>query len=119
LLRYAGIVRRIRREARGPVELAGITVDAGQRVSLLLASANRDPAQFADPDRLDVTRSLIGHVALGMGRNSCIGGALVRSLIAVSTRTLLQRFPAARLWAEPVFRAGSGYCFPTSITVRL
>ena len=119
LLRYAGIVRRIRREARGPLELAGATIEAGQRIMLMLASANRDPEQFADADLLDVTRSLSGHVALGLGRNSCIGGAMVRSLIAVSTRALLERFPAASLCQEPDFRAGSGYCFPTSVIVRL
>jgi cytochrome P450 len=119
LLRYAGIVRRIRREARGTVEVAGVTIAEGQRVMLMLASANRDPEHFAEADRLDVGRSLAGHVALGMGRNSCIGAALIRSLIRVSTRALLERFPAARVCDEPAFRIGSGYCFPTSVPVLL
>lgn len=92
LLRYAGIVRRIRREARAGVELAGIAIAERQRVMLLLASANRDPDQFADADRLDVSRRIAGQVALGEGRNSCIGAALILWLIAVSTRALLQRF---------------------------
>ncbi len=119
LLRHAGIVRRIRREARGDLRIAGVSIAEGQRVMLLLASANRDPEQFPDAARLDVTRSVTGQVALGSGRNSCVGVALVRALVATSTRALLDRFPSAKLCGEPEFRTGSGYCFPTSVSVRL
>ena len=60
--------------ARTGVDLGGVRIPEGDRVLLMLAAANRDPAQFPDPDRLDLTRRATGQVALGMGRNSCVGG---------------------------------------------
>jgi cytochrome P450 len=118
-LRYAGIVRRVWRRATADLELAGVRIAAGQPVMLMLASANRDPAQFPDPDRLDVTRRFTGHVALGTGRNSCVGATLVRMAMATGTGALLQQLQAAELSGMPEWRAGSGYCFPTSVPVRL
>lgn len=115
LLRHAGIVRRIRRDTRAPVDVAGIHLAQGQRVMLMLAAANRDPAQFPDPDRLDFARPPAPHLALGWGRNSCIGAALLRVLIGVTTRALWERFPALRLCIEPEFRTGSGYRFPVAL----
>ena len=118
-LRYAGIVRRVWRRATANLELAGVPIAAGQRVMLMLASANRDPAQFPEPDRLDVTRRFAGHVALGTGRNSCVGATLVRMAMAAATGALLQQLQAAELSGMPEWRTGSGYCFPASVPVRL
>ncbi len=119
LLRYAGIVRRIWRHAREPVSLAGLHLEKGQRIMLLLGSANRDPAQFAAPDRLDVTRRVSGQLALGAGRNSCIGTALIRMIVIVATRALLREFPEVALCEEPEWRSGSGYAFPAKLPVAL
>jgi cytochrome P450 len=119
LLRFAGIVRRIWRQARSPVRLEGANIAEGQRLLLMLASANRDPVQFADPDRLDVGRRVPVQMALGTGRNSCAGGALVRAAVEVSTRALLARFPRMRLIGEPPYCAGSGYAFPAAVPVSL
>jgi cytochrome P450 len=118
-LRYAGIVRGVWRRATVDLELAGVSIAAGQRVMLMLASANRDPAQFPEPDRLDVTRRFAGHMALGTGRNSCVGATLVRMAMAAATGPLLQQLQGAELNGLPEWRAGSGYCFPTSVPVRL
>ena len=85
---------------------------------LMLASANRDPAQFPDPDRLDVTRRVTNQLALGTGRNSCVGAALLRIALAVATAALLERFTGADLAGTPDWRTGSGYAFPTSLPVR-
>jgi cytochrome P450 len=119
LLRFAGIVRRIWRQAREAVELGGVQIDAGQRLMLMLADANRDPDEFPEPDRLDVTRRVPAQFALGAGRNSCAGGAVVRLAMIAATKALLTRFPGARLCREPEWRTGSGYRFPESVPVKL
>jgi cytochrome P450 len=93
LLRYAGPAKVQLRDAREDVQLGGIRIQKGQRVALMLASANRDPEAFADPDRLDLTRAPNKHVAFGSGPHSCLGAALVRATSTVALRTLFEVFP--------------------------
>ena len=119
MLRYAGIVRRVYRRATADLELGGAAISSGQLVALMLASANRDPAQFRDPDRLDVTRPVASHFSLGYGRNSCVGGNPVRIAIAVATSALLYSFSGIELSGEPEWRTGSGFSFPASVEVTL
>jgi len=119
MLRYSGIVRRIYRRATADVDIGGVTIPSGELAALMLASANRDPAQFRDPDRLDVTRPLTSHFSLGYGRNSCMGGNPVRIAMAVATGALVSTFSAMELTAEPEWRTGSGFSFPTSVEVTL
>jgi cytochrome P450 len=116
-LRYAGIVRRVYRRATESLNLAGITIREGQRVALMLASANRDPDVFPDPNRLDIARSSAGHLALGAGRNSCVGAAAIRMALSAATRVLLGRFEAAEVKNADQWRMGSGFCFPTAVPV--
>ena len=94
-------------------------VPRGGLVALMLASANRDPAQFPDPGRLDVTRPVASHFSLGYGRNSCVGGNPVRVAIAVATSALVSIFGAMELSSEPEFRTGSGFSFPSAVDVTL
>jgi cytochrome P450 len=119
LLRFGGIVRRIWRQAKGKVDIGGVTIQDSQRVMLMLASANRDPEQFAEPDRLDVTRHVTAQLALGAGRNSCVGATVIRMGVAAGTRVLVEKFPEARLCGTPEWCIGSGYCFPTSVPILL
>src|SRR5581483_800632 len=65
LLRYDGPVQRTGRIARAAVEIGGVEIAAGTLVLGLLGAANRDPAHFPDPDRLDVTREEPRHLAFG------------------------------------------------------
>jgi cytochrome P450 len=118
LMRYAGIVRRVYRRATDDVELGTVRIAGGELAMLMLASANRDPEEFADPDRLDVTRSASHHVALGTGRNSCVGGMLTRMAASVATSALTARFREAELIGADDWRIGSGFCFPGSVRVR-
>jgi cytochrome P450 len=118
LLRFAGIVRRIWRRANADVELAGVSIRRGDRIMLMLASANRDPAQFPNPECLDIARRAANQLALGTGRNSCVGAALIRMALTVATGALLERFASATLAGTPDWRTGSGYAFPTSLLVR-
>lgn len=119
LLRYAGIVRRVFRRATANVDLGGVKIAAGDLVVLMLASANRDPEQFPDPDRLDVARAGTSHLALGTGRNSCVGAALIRMAASVATGVLTTTFSGVQFSSVSEWRLGSGFCFPASVYVIL
>jgi cytochrome P450 len=119
LLRYAGIVRRVFRRATANVDIGGVRIADGELVVLMLASANRDPAQFPDPDRLLLSRPVTGHVALGTGRNSCVGAMVIRMAAAVATDALAGMFAEAQFNRVGEWRTGSGFCFPASVYVTL
>ncbi|KJS53087.1 cytochrome P450 [Streptomyces rubellomurinus subsp. indigoferus] len=87
----------IRRFAREDLAIGGVTVPKGETVLLALASANRDPEQFTDPDRLDLRRRENGHLALGHGIHYCLGAPLARMETALALTALLRRFPALAL----------------------
>ncbi|MEX2100844.1 MAG: cytochrome P450 [Acidimicrobiia bacterium] len=87
--------------ATDDVELAGVTVRAGETVMASAATASRDPSVFSDPDHLDVGRDPNPHVGFGHGTHFCLGAHLARMEMQVSIGTLLARFPDLRL-AVPV-----------------
>ncbi|MFG2825687.1 cytochrome P450 [Kitasatospora sp. NPDC048365] len=87
----------IRRFAREDVTIGGVTVPAGETVLAALASANRDPRQFAEPDRLDLRRADNPHLALGHGIHYCLGAPLARMETEIALTALLRRFPALAL----------------------
>jgi cytochrome P450 len=95
LLRYAGLTRKISRRAMAAVTLGEISIKEGNRVILMLASANRDPDQFPNPDRLDLTRRVAGHVAFGTGVHACAGASLIRMAASVATSTFVERVSEA------------------------
>ena len=76
-----------------PVELGGIAMPAGTPVTLCIGAANRDPAQFADPERLDIGRTPNRHLAFGTGAHQCAGMALARLEGAIAISRFLARFP--------------------------
>jgi cytochrome P450 len=84
------------------VELGGVTLAAGTSVTLCIGAANRDPAQFADPERLDVGRNPNRHLAFGTGAHQCAGMALARLEGAIAMSRFLARFPGYALSAPPV-----------------
>ena len=86
-----------------PVELGGgIKLAAGTPVTLCIGAANRDPAQFADPEDLDVARTPNRHLAFGTGAHQCAGMALARLEGAIAISRFLARFPGYVLSAPPV-----------------
>ena len=89
------------RYASEDVEVGGVLIRAGDSVSPVLVSANHDPRQYTEPDRLDVTRQPTGHgeghVGFGHGAHYCLGAALARQEAEVALRALFDRFPAPRL----------------------
>ena len=94
LMRYLTIIHiGPVRTALEDVELDGHLVKAGDSVALSLPAADRDPAKFTDPDRLDVTRSAQGHVGFGHGIHQCLGQQLARIEMRVGYSALFRRFP--------------------------
>jgi cytochrome P450 len=99
-LRHDGPVQFTHRLAREDVPLGGKTIRRGQFVFLFLAAANRDPAHFPDPDRLDVTRPVHKHLAFGLGHHFCLGAPLARLEAQIAFATILRRFPELRLASD-------------------
>ncbi|KAB2340338.1 cytochrome P450 [Actinomadura rudentiformis] len=83
------------------VRLGDVTIRAGEPVLPALAAANRDPAVFDDPERVDLARAKNPHLAFGHGPHHCIGAQLARLELQVALETLLERFPALRLADGP------------------
>jgi pimeloyl-[acyl-carrier protein] synthase len=96
-LRLVGPVQFTNRVALEDVELGGKTIRRGDFVFLFLAAANRDPAHFPDPHRLDIGRVVHKHVAFGLGHHFCLGAPLARLEAQIAVATLLQQLPNLRL----------------------
>ena len=83
------------------VPVGDVVIPAGEWVLPAISSANRDPAQFPDPDRLDLGRDTSGHVAFGHGIHYCLGAPLARMEAEIALGTLLARFPRISLAVSP------------------
>jgi cytochrome P450 len=97
ILRYDGPVQSTVRFTKQNVRLGGTELPANLGCFIILAAANRDPAEFDDPDRFDITRKAGGHVAFGEGIHFCIGAPLARLEGAIAIGAMLERFPRLRL----------------------
>ncbi|HEX8706221.1 MAG TPA: cytochrome P450 [Myxococcaceae bacterium] len=98
LLRYCGPVKTTTpRFALEELEFAGQRIPAEEMIVSLLLSTGRDPEQFTDPDRLDLTRSPNRHIAFGFGMHFCVGAPLARLEASIAFPILLERLPKVRL----------------------
>jgi cytochrome P450 len=104
LLRFDSPVQLTARVALEPVTIDGHTVAAGQWVLLLLGAANHDPAQFPEPECLDLGRNPNPHVAFGRGIHFCLGAPVARLEGQLAIGALVRRFPNLALAGEPVRR---------------
>jgi cytochrome P450 len=100
LLRYDGPVQRTARIPSAPATIGGRTIEAGEMVMPFIGAADRDPAQFPDPDRLDITRADNRHIAFGLGIHFCLGAPLARLEGQIAIGTLVRRLPRLALGAE-------------------
>lgn len=100
LLRYDSPVQMTGRIAKADVEIGGKQIRAGQGVTTILASANRDPEVFADPDTLDLTREPCNHLSFSAGIHFCLGAQLARLEGQIALATLVRRFPDIELTTD-------------------
>ena len=112
LLRYDGPVPATTKVAARDVEFHGASIRAGEMVLPFMSSANRDPRQFEDPDRLDIRRQPNRHLAFAFGIHFCLGAPLARLEARLGFETLLRRFRGLELvdplprWKPMIFLRG-------------
>jgi pimeloyl-[acyl-carrier protein] synthase len=99
LLRYETPVQVAIRGVPEEIEFAGRRIGPKQLLVLLLGAANRDPEQFADPDRLDLTRRPNHHVSFGAGPHGCVGAWMARFGLVIAIKAILHR--RTELWLSP------------------
>ena len=96
-LRFYSPLQRQTRVATEEIKMHGRTIFKGQAVLLMQGAANRDPVQFEDPDRIDISRYPNRHVAFGLGSHFCLGAPLARLEGEIAFEAILLRFPALRI----------------------
>jgi cytochrome P450 len=106
-LRYECPAQWVARTAKEDVVVGPATIRKGQMALIGLGAANRDAAQFADPDTLDIGRSPNRHVAFGHGIHFCLGAALARIEAPIAIATILRRLPDLRLATDDIEWAGN------------
>jgi cytochrome P450 len=105
LLRFDGPVQRTARIPSEDIVVDGRTIPRGDMVMPFIGAADRDPAQFPDPDRLDIGRTDNRHIAFGWGIHFCLGAPLARIEGQIAINALVQRFPKLALATpNPEFR---------------
>ena len=93
LLRFEPASRQVGRYVTEDVEVRGQTVPAGSTMLALIGAANRDESRWHDPDRFDVLREPVAHLAFGHGIHFCLGASLARVEARIALEELLKRFP--------------------------
>jgi len=102
MLRYESSNQLGNRMTVEEVQLGGLTLPPGTPITLCIGAANRDPAQFPDPERFDIGRTPNRHLAFATGAHQCAGMALARLEGAIAISRFLARFPHYALAGEPV-----------------
>ena len=100
VLRYRSPVQWMMRTPKRDVEVHGQVIPAGQLVLAMIGSANRDPCQFSDAGRFNISRDPNPHVAFGHGIHFCLGAALSRLESKIALSDLLGRFENFELAAD-------------------
>jgi len=102
ILRYHGPSKSLTRGVVEDFELQGKQIEAGDRVLLSLAAANRDPRKFDNPDQFDITRGSMEHLAFGHGTHHCLGAPLARLEARTAFPAFVQAFPDMELATEDI-----------------
>lgn len=119
MLRYEPPIIFLSRTALQDVEVGGLEFARGELLHLSIASANRDPSSFPEPDRFDVARADNRHVTFGFGAHFCIGAAIARMEARVAFEELLTRFEVIELAGEPRWASDTALRTLESFPVRL
>jgi len=118
-LRWDGPIVLTARVVHADVEFGGKTIPRNSMVWGMLAAADRDPAQFPDPDRFDVARRPNEHLAFGGGAHYCLGAHLARLESQIAIGSLVQRFPELTLASPTVEWGMSLFRVPGRLPVRV
>jgi cytochrome P450 len=106
LMRFDTPLQMFERWVLEDIEVRGVRIPRGSEVALLFGSANHDPAAFAEPEELDVTRRDNPHISFGAGIHYCLGAPLARIELAASFEALLSKAPRLYLVSEPEYKPG-------------
>jgi cytochrome P450 len=119
VLRWEPPVTVILRRATRDTELAGVAIEEGADIALMIGAANRDERKYADPDRYDMFRTQRQHVGFGFGVHVCLGMHLARMESRVAINTLFDRLGPFTLdpEAEPPHIEGLAFRSPLSLPV--
>jgi cytochrome P450 len=105
LLRYVSPVHTLARRTLQEVTIRGVTIPPNSSIYLLIGAANRDPAKFSDPEKLDINRPPARSLGFGYGIHFCVGAALARLESQVTFDTILRRLPDLKMTVDtPEFR---------------
>lgn len=120
VMRYRSPIQVNFRMTRRDVEMHGQTIPAGKLVLVMTGAANRDPQQFAEPNRFDITRSPNPHLDFGHGLHFCLGAPLARLEARIAITDLLERLPGFALAGDKPWEPREAFHVhgPTRLLVR-
>jgi cytochrome P450 len=119
VLRVAGVIAAVPRVAAEDLDIDGWHIPAGTLVSLGVAAANRDPAVYTDPERLDITIEREQQLTFGGGPHYCLGANLARAELQEALPILAHRLGELALDGEPEWRSfAAGIFGPTRLPLR-
>jgi cytochrome P450 len=118
LLRWTSPVIYMRRTATRDTAIGETAIAAGDKVVMYFGAANRDPDRFADPERLDLSRTPNDHIAFGGGPHVCLGQHLARIEIDAVLREVLTRMEEIEILAPPEWLASTFISGPRSLPIR-
>jgi cytochrome P450 len=109
VLRFRGPAQMTGRVAMADTQIGSKQIKAGEGVIVLLAAANRDPAEFPDPECFDIAREPNRHIAFGLGPHFCLGAPLARLEARVALHALLNKLARLHRTEEGPFELIDGF----------
>ncbi len=119
VIRFEGTAHSFYRTTTRKVNIAGIDVQSGEKILVLLEGANRDPAKWPDADKFIITRNCRGHVGFGMGIHTCVGMMVARMEGELLLKALAGRVKTFTLAGEPVHRLNNSLRGLASLPVSI
>ena len=104
VLRYSTPLHMFTRYCTGKISLNGHTFKPGEKIGLLLAAANRDPAQFESPEVFDPLIKRKANLSLGAGIHFCLGAHLARLELEIALLSFVKSFPDLKIISEPIYQ---------------
>ncbi|MTH79610.1 cytochrome P450 [Paracoccus aestuariivivens] len=108
VLRMTSPVHTFCRTANRATEIAGYPVSEGTKVLCVLGAANFDPEKWPDPDRFDINRRPVGHLAFGVGIHGCVGQNIARGELEAILGVMAERVARIEPAGEPTWRPNNG-----------